>query len=236
MKKRNRGIIILLLIVIKVVVSASPTHQVKPQTPVGTKVIYLTFDDGPSEYTGKLLDVLAKYHMKATFFLLDEEMKRNPDMVKRIVEEGHAVGVHGVTHEKASFYCGTLGPLKEMEKANATLEHIIGRKTNLARTPYGSSPYLTKKQADALATHEYVIWDWNIDSKDWCYRNPYKTFRATTQMIQKSEKEPKVVLFHDIKYVVETMTIFLEWMEEHHYISQAITLELEPVKLKPKTN
>lgn len=236
MKKEIRVGMILLLILVQVTVFASQAQQVKPQVPIESKVLYLTFDDGPSEYTGKLLDVLAKYHMKATFFLLDEEMKRNPEMVKRIVEEGHAVGVHGVTHEKASFYAGTLGPLKEMEKANATLAHIIGKKTNLARTPYGSSPYLTKKQAEALAAHDYVIWDWNIDSKDWCYRNPYKTFRATTQMIQKSEKEPKVILFHDIKYVVETMTIFLEWMQQHHYISVPITLEIEPVKLKPKTN
>ncbi len=236
MKKRNRVIILLLLVVIQVAALASSANQVTPQEQTEPKVLYLTFDDGPSEYTGKLLDVLAKHHMKATFFLLDAEMKRNPEMVKRIVEEGHAVGVHGVTHEKSSFYCGTLGPLKEMDQANSTLEHITGRKTNLARTPYGSSPYLTKKQAEALAAREYVIWDWNIDSKDWSYRNPYKTFRATTQMIQKSQKEPKVILFHDIKYVVETMTIFLEWMEEHHYTSEPITLDIEPVKLKQRTN
>lgn len=236
MKKRNRVIILLLLVVIQVAALASSANQVTPQGQIEPKVLYLTFDDGPSEYTGKLLDVLAKHHMKATFFLLDAEMKRNPEMVKRIVEEGHAVGVHGVTHEKGSFYCGTLGPLKEMDQANSTLEHITGRKTNLARTPYGSSPYLTKKQAEALAAREYVIWDWNIDSKDWSYRNPYKTFRATTQMIQKSQKEPKVILFHDIKYVVETMTIFLEWMEEHHYTSEPITLDIEPVKLKQRTN
>lgn len=226
----------LLLVGIQVIAFASSPQQVNSETAVDSKVLYLTFDDGPSEYTGKLLDILEKYHMKATFFLLDEEMKRNPEMVKRIVDEGHAVGVHGVTHEKNSFYCGTLGPLKEMEQANATLEQIIGRKTNLARTPYGSSPYLTKKQEEALTEHEYVIWDWNIDSKDWCYRNPYKTFQATTKMIQKSEKEPKVILFHDIKYVVETMTIFLDWMQQHHYTSEPITLEIKPVKLKQKTN
>lgn len=236
MRKRNRVILMLVLVGIQVIVFASSPHQVKSPTSAESKVLYLTFDDGPSEYTGKLLDILEKYHMKATFFLLDDEMKRNPDMVKRIIEEGHAVGVHGVTHEKNSFYCGTLGPLKEMEQANATLEQITGRKTNLARTPYGSSPYLTKKQEEALVQHEYVIWDWNIDSKDWYYRNPYKTFEATTKMIQKSEKEPKVILFHDIKYVVETMTIFLDWMQQHHYVSEPITLEIKPVKLMQKKN
>ncbi|ADZ84233.1 polysaccharide deacetylase family protein [Cellulosilyticum lentocellum] len=236
MKKRIKSIILLFLVLIQITALGSPVDQDKSKGQIEYKVLYLTFDDGPSEYTGKLLDVLAKYHMKATFFMLDAEMKRNPDMVKRIVAEGHAVGVHGVTHEKSTFYCGTLGPLKEMDKANATLEQITGSKTNLARTPYGSSPYLTKKQAEALAAREYVIWDWNIDSKDWCYRNPYKTFRATTQMIQKSQKEPKVILFHDIKHVVETMTLFLEWMQEHQYTSKPITTDITPVKLKQKIN
>ena len=234
MKKRVISFLIGMIMLIQMITVASPITKKDSQEQTQQRVLYLTFDDGPSEYTGKLLDLLDKYQMKATFFMLDTEMKRNPEMVKRIVAEGHGVGVHGVTHEKSSFYCGILGPLKEMEQANATLEHITGIKTNLARTPYGSSPYLTKKQAEALTAHHYVIWDWNIDSKDWSYRNPNKTFYATTQMIQKSQKEPKVILFHDIKYVVETMNLFLKWMEDHQYTSQPITIELEPVKLKQK--
>lgn len=207
----------------------------KEQTEAQAKILYLTFDDGPSEYTDVLLDLLDAHHMKATFFMLDAEMQRNPEVVKRIISEGHAVGVHGVSHEKDIFYCGVFGPVKEMDQANDTLQSISGQRTVLARTPYGSSPYLTKKQREALDSRHYILWDWNIDSRDWSYRNPQRTFNHTIKDLQKMQKEPKVILFHDIKNVIETMTLFIDWMEANQYTSQAITSDLEPVKLWSKS-
>ena len=203
----------------------------KESSKIPVKILYLTFDDGPTEYTDALLDLLEAHQMKATFFMLEAEMKRNPDVVKRMVKEGHAVGVHGVSHEKDTFYCGVLGPLKEMEQANEMLESIIGERTHLARTPYGSSPYLTKQQSQALTKGQYIIWDWNVDSRDWSYRCPEKTFSHTKKMIETTEKEPKVILLHDIKSVLKTMELLMNWMEENHYTSEAITPNLEPVKL-----
>lgn len=200
-----------------------------------SRILYLTFDDGPSEYTNELLDLLNKHHMKATFFMLDAEMQRNPAVVKRMINEGHAVGVHGVTHEKETFYCGVFGPVKEMDQANDTLQSISGQRTVLARTPYGSSPYLTKKQREALDSRHYILWDWNIDSRDWSYRNPQKTFNHTIKDLGKMQKDPKVILFHDIKSVIETMTLFIDWMEQNDYTSEAITSDLIPVKLWSKS-
>ncbi len=196
-----------------------------------SKVMYLTFDDGPSEYTNDLLDLLAEHHMKATFFMLGPEMQRYPEVVKRMIEEGHSVGVHGVSHERKIFYNGVFGPVKEMNEANDTLQAIVGKRTTLARTPYGSTPYLTKKQKQVLENENYLLWDWNIDSRDWSYRNPGRTFSYTLKSIKNTPKEPKVILFHDIKCVVETMTLFLDWMEDNHYVSKAITPDLQPVKL-----
>lgn len=198
------------------------------------KVIYLTFDDGPTAYTDQLLDILDSHSMKATFFLLETEMKRYPEVVKRMEEEGHGIGVHGVSHEKDTFYAGSLGPLHEMEQANTTLEEIIGKRTCLARTPYGSSPYLTRGQEVELTSHQYILWDWNIDSRDWCYRNAQKTFISTTKLINQSKKVPIVVLFHDIKPTIEMMKMMTQWMEERNYTSEPITSELTPVKLYRK--
>lgn len=198
------------------------------------KVIYLTFDDGPSLYTDKLLDLLDKHQMKATFFMLDGAMKKNPESVKHIVERGHAVGLHGVTHKPQTFYCGSEGPLKEMNQTNETLESIVGFKSCLIRTPFGSNPHLTLKQYVNLVSHEYRIWDWNIDSKDWAYNNPHKAFNTTVKNMKTSKKEPKVVLFHDAKYVVETLELFLKWMEENQYTSKEITPDLVPVKMTQK--
>ena len=232
MKKSFRLIVMFCVLMFSTLIIGSSIPMNEEQTQTNKeKVLYLTFDDGPSEYTQELLDILAKHHMKATFFMLDAEMKRFPDVVKRMVEEGHAVGVHGVSHEKNIFYSGTLGPLNEMEQANMTLESITGLRTVLARTPYGSKPYLTVKQESELVNHQYILWDWNIDSRDWCYRNSQKTFYNTTKMVEKTKEEPKVVLFHDMKSAIETMNLFINWMEQRNYTSKAITTDLEPVKL-----
>lgn len=234
MKKIIQGMIVLSLCLLSLggmPLKAQPLTETEEK-----KTLYLTFDDGPSEYTEGLLDLLKAHHMKVTFFMLDGEMKRNPEVVKRMVDEGHSVGVHGVTHEKDSFYCGVLGPVKEMNQANDTLKSITGERTLLARTPYGSSPYLTKKQQEALESCHYILWDWTIDSRDWSYRNPQKTYQHTIKSLTTTTKEPKVILLHDIKNVVETVNLIVEWMENHQYTSEAITPELVPVKLWRKPN
>lgn len=221
------------IMLIIIVCSCIGVRQLKAEE-VEKKIMYLTFDDGPSEYTNQLLDLLSQHQMKATFFLLESEMKRYPDVIQRMVDEGHAIGVHGVSHEKDTFYRGSCGPVNEMRKANETLEDIIGKRTPLIRTPYGSYPYLTKPQRQELFNESFIIWDWNIDSRDWSFRCPEKTFCYTTKMIRESKKEPKVILFHDIKYVVQTMKLFLNWMDDNCYTSQAITPDLEPVVLGKK--
>lgn len=232
MKKRTRPINVLIFILCVVLSMPSVfTKEVQSKAVAQDKVLYLTFDDGPSEYTEKLLDLLDKHHMKATFFMLKESMENYPEAVKRMREEGHGIGLHGVSHEKNIFYNGTRGPLNEMECANSTLEKIVGCRTPLIRTPYGSYPYLSTAQLKTLTTHEYIIWDWNIDSRDWSYRNPQKTYCATTKLMNTCQKQPKVILFHDIHHVIETMELFINWMEENGYTSEAITPEVTPVRL-----
>lgn len=208
-------------------------------TPKEKRVMYITFDDGPSQYTGELLDVLKKHNAKVTFFLLDTEMKTYPDAVKRILSEGHSLGLHGVSHEKNAFYNGTQGPVGEMRQANETLKSIVGQGTQLVRTPYGSYPYLTKPQKQALYDESFIIWDWNIDSKDWSFRCPERTFYFTTKAINQSKKNPLVILFHDIKFTPSTMEMFLSWMDEKGYTSEALKPGMEPIMLgvhKKKTS
>ena len=236
MKKLIQWTLLLICVLLsgQTLFAAVTDREVDRKSGQTSKVLYLTFDDGPSEYTEALLDLLATHHMKATFFMLGPEMERYPEAVKRMVEEGHSVGVHGVSHERKIFYNGVFSPVKEMDQANDTLQAIAGQRTFLARTPYGSSPYLTKKQKEALENQNYLLWDWTIDSRDWSYRNPWRTFSYTLKSIKSTSKEPKVILFHDIKFVIETMSLFLDWMEENNYISEAITPDLQPVKLWQK--
>ncbi len=220
--------------IITITSNEGPKEEDKSEASDDRKVIYLTFDDGPSPYTEKLLDLLDQYKMKATFFMLDGEMKERPEVVKHIVERGHAVGLHGVTHKPHTFYCGQEGPLNEIEQTNATLESIVGFRSCLVRTPFGSNPHLTQNQYICLVSNNYRIWDWNIDSKDWAYNNPYKAFNTTVKNMKTSHKEPKVVLFHDMKTSDKALEMFLKWMEENKYVSKEITPDLVPVKMTQK--
>ncbi len=219
------------LILIGIILLGSVSY-INAEVPNDNKVdVYLTFDDGPSEYTEKLLDILYQYDMKATFFMLKDEMLKYPEIVNRIINEGHAIGVHGVTHEKDDFYRNESSPLEEMNEANRALWKITGCSTKFIRTPYGTVPYLSKAQEAQLNKEGYIIWDWNIDSRDWSYRNPSKTFYHVTKDIKSSNNGTKVILLHDIKLVNETMELLAKWMKDNGYTSKAITLDTSPVRL-----
>ena len=129
----------------------------------GKKIAYLTFDDGPSIYTKKIMDILENYGARGTFFMLGPNMDRNPELVKELVARGHTPALHGYTHEYKKFYGGDSGPLNEMEQANAVLEKITGQRTSIIRTPYGSAGTLTMPQYQKLFHARYKIYDWNID-------------------------------------------------------------------------
>ena len=80
------------------------------------KVIYLTFDDGPSPLTGKFLDVLDKYNIKGTFFLVGNQIQSNAEVVKRLYDEGHGIGLHTYTHNYKAIYSNRNAFLMEMQK------------------------------------------------------------------------------------------------------------------------
>ncbi|MEG0014631.1 MAG: polysaccharide deacetylase family protein [Cellulosilyticaceae bacterium] len=196
------------------------------------KVIYLTFDDGPNDYTLEILDLLAEYNMKATFFMLDSRMKSRPEVVERIINEGHAVGLHGVSHEKDIFYTGINTPLNEMNTANSTLEELTGKRSALVRMPYGSVPYLTTGQYNALTNYGYRVWDWHVDSRDWASKNTDVTYQSVVNQIKDTQEEMPVVLFHDRKTTVGVIKKVLAWMNENSYTSEGITKDMQPKTFK----
>lgn len=201
----------------------------KEKTP--KKVIYLTFDDGPNSYTPAILDLLKKYDMKATFFMLSGNMKNNSKVVKRMADEGHGLGLHGVTHDQKKVYANNNSVVNEMNTANNTLKSIVGYKTKLVRVPYGSKPLLTKAQYNNLVNAGYKMWDWNIDSGDSkkSYVDPQKLIKDTTNYIASKKSGTVVVLFHDKKCTLEALEGILKWMQENNYTSESLTNEMKPL-------
>ncbi len=199
----------------------------------GEKIVYLTFDDGPSKKnTPKILDILKKYNVKATFFMLDSYMQSYPDIVKRIAKEGHSLGLHGVTHVKSKFYKSAWSPAKEMAQANETLKSITGGGTCLVRVPYGSSPNLSNQQYINLKGAGYKMWDWNIDSADSLSANVSSKTIYNNSIKGLSGKKTSIMLFHDRTNVVYCLDDLLSYLTKNGYTILPITPKTEPYNWK----
>ncbi|MEX2461613.1 MAG: polysaccharide deacetylase family protein [Paenibacillaceae bacterium] len=126
--------------------------------------IALTFDDGPdNKYTPAILDVLRKYHVKATFFVLGVRAEANPAVIKRIINEGHAIGNHSYNHANPAKLTEAQFE-KQFTHTQVILHKLIGYEPKLIRTPYGA---LQENQLRWAAKNGLVAVNWDIDSLDW---------------------------------------------------------------------
>ncbi|MGL5615090.1 MAG: polysaccharide deacetylase family protein [Sarcina sp.] len=133
------------------------------------KVIYLTFDDGPSTNSSKILDILKKEEVPGTFFLMGKLIDGKEDIVKRIYDENHAIGLHSFTHERSKVYSSKETFLKEMLKTQAAIEKVTGEKSYIIRFPFGANNDSFKlKESWVTVLHEnnLKLYDWTVDSND----------------------------------------------------------------------
>jgi peptidoglycan-N-acetylglucosamine deacetylase len=142
-------------------------NKIKPLHYSGSaqgKQVALTFDDGPdNNYTLQILDILKKENVKATFFIVGDRAKAHPDIVKRIVNEGHAIGNHSWDHPdfpKISSEQVT----EEVTKTQDELDSIVGFRPSLFRPPYGS---LNDSDIQNITGMGLNIIDWSVDTRDW---------------------------------------------------------------------
>ncbi|MCL1789815.1 MAG: polysaccharide deacetylase [Peptococcaceae bacterium] len=181
--------------------------------------VYITFDDGPSEYMDNILDTLDEYGAVATFFLLEPRIRQYPDVVRRAFREGHALGSHGVTHKHNVFYQSTESIISEIDQTITALRDTTGVGSPLVRVPYGTFPNMTKKQLAILAEHGYKVWDWNIDSHDWKLQDG-SFVPQTIQQLKKLREQgaTPIVLLHDMKGTVAHFAVLLEYLRDNGYV------------------
>lgn len=162
-------------------------------------IVYLTFDDGPNKHTKKILSILKAEQINATFFILQPNIKTYRKELQQIVDDGHAIGCHGVSHTIKAFYETTTSPLEEMNTCRDSIFEFVQVETNLVRTPYGSVPHLSLKQKNVLENNGYQLWDWNVDSNDWQIHSTKQVINHTMQQINTllAANESPVILFHD---------------------------------------
>ncbi|WP_409271204.1 polysaccharide deacetylase family protein [Neobacillus sp. SCS-31] len=213
---------------------AQSKPSVKPPAPSGKqRELYLTFDDGPHRVSNQILDLLDKYNAKATFFLLDGNMKQYPGPVKRMAASGHSLGMHGVSHNKQKFYHSAQTVVAEMNQGKDTIKRITGIDTALIRTPFGSSPYMTPDYKRAVAEHGYKMWDWNVDSRDWYYRDR-RFVDSTIEQIEKQKGKPGpiVVLLHEREETLANLPALLDYFKSQNFKLVPLTSSMVPVQFK----
>ena len=195
--------------------------------PSGTKVIYLTFDDGPGKHTARLLDILDKYGVKATFFVVGTG---KTSMYSDIVNRGHAIGIHCYSHKYSEVYASDEAYLKDLETMHQLILDKTGVDTRLLRFPGGSSNTASRKYCKGLMTRMtkkveemgYRYFDWNVDSKD---AGGAKTASKVFQNVVNgcSKRNVSVVLQHDTHgYSVDAVEKIIQWGLENGYTFAAL--------------
>lgn len=153
------------------------------------KPIALTFDDGPwPNTTGQVLDFLQKNNIKATFFVVGRQVQRYPQLVKRIVSEGHAIANHTWSHQYHRYNPG--GAANEIDKTAELIYKLTGIKTNLFRPPGG---ILNNGLAAYAQQQKYAVVMWSADSLDWRHNSS----QALRDRILKEASAGGIVLMHD---------------------------------------
>lgn len=127
--------------------------------------VALTFDDGPDpRFTPQILDLLAEYDVKATFFVMGARANEYPELVRRIKDEGHAIGNHTYWHPNLVEEGSLSTMVNEIQRTEDTLAQIMGTRTTLFRAPYG---FLNNELVEGIRDLNYSIVGWSVDSLDW---------------------------------------------------------------------
>ncbi|MBE5885862.1 MAG: polysaccharide deacetylase [Lachnospiraceae bacterium] len=201
----------------------------------GKKLVYLTFDDGPSEYTNEILDILAEYDVKATFFVLAKDGYEAE--YQRIVDEGHTLALHSYTHQYNQIYESPEAFRQDVTSLSDYLYEITGYQCKFYRFPGGSSNTIIQFDKnllfDILEEEELVYFDWNVTSKD------ASSYRLSSQAIINNvlngvgQADKAVVLMHDAsdKYTtVEALPEIIETLlEDKNTVFLPITDGTAPV-------
>lgn len=186
-----------------------------------TTKVYLTFDDGPSSNTAKILDLLQEYDVKATFFVTGKEQEEMLPLYNRIVEEGHVLAMHSYTHKYNEIYASDEAFWQDLEKLQNFLYQTTGTWPRYYRFPGGSSNHVSKtdmkRLTEELMEQEINYLDWNISSGDATGKALSGKQIADNVTKNVLQYETAVVLMHDAadkNSTVEGLRIMLDRFQE----------------------
>jgi len=202
----------------------------------GDHVAYLTFDDGPDpNNTPKLLDILKKENIQATFFLVGNRVERYPDIVRRIYNENHSIGNHSYSHDYKKLYASSQAYTNELQKTDELIYDVIHVRPVISRAPGGTAGHFKKEYWNAIGQLGYIEVGWNCLTGD-----ADGTAHSAVQQVENIRKQlilrpylntHLVVLMHDVKgheATVKALPQIIKLLRDNGYSFRCVTTAIPP--------
>ena len=215
----------------------------KTKKKIHQKTAYLTFDDGPSVNTDKVLDILDRYKIKATFFVVGRTDKASIRRYKEIVKRGHNIGLHSLTHNYKLVYASLDSFKKDVYAIRDIVKKYTGVDSKIYRFPGGSSNGVAKinmyKVIKWIRSAGYQYFDWNLGGTDAAYPPPSANAIYNAIAMYAGSNTDKIVLLHDSQDKVNTLKALpriIELLKREGYRFAKITKNTKPVhhRVNPK--
>lgn len=206
---------------------------------IATGVICLTFDDGPSSVTPEVLDVLKENNIKATFFILDYS-EQSKSMIQRIIDEGHALAIHGMSHDYSKIYASAEATLENFTSLQKKIKKDFNYDVKYVRFPGGASNTISRNYCEGVMTEavkkvqeeSLEYYDWNVDVDDaGSARTPSEIYNNFVDGILPGVEN--IVLMHDGEGHMPTAKALQEiinYAKENGYVFTAISENTTPAK------
>lgn len=204
----------------------------------GKTRVYLTIDDGPSAYTGQILDILDQYNVKATFFVVNAGYYNY--FMKDIVDRGHQIALHSYTHNYSDIYRSADAYYADLNKISALVKEQTGVESNLIRFPGGTSNTVSRKYNTGIMTFlaedvekkGYYYYDWHCTNYDAGGAETVAEQLSYCKMYPRNEKEV-IVLMHDKGITANALPYIIEYYQSQGMVFDVITPEVTGAHHKP---
>lgn len=216
--------------------SENPGQPEEPGQPL--RRVYLTFDDGPSMYTEDILEILDRYGVKATFFVVGKESDWEKEALTMIVDGGHTLGMHSYSHKYEELYQSVESFAEDFVKLQNYLYEVTGVESKVYRFPGGSSNRVSdidmQEFADYLESQDVQFYDWNISSGDAGSVHLSVDTLVRNSMEGLEDNSTSIILFHDSadkRTTVDALPVIIERIQAmEDTVILPITEETVPIQ------
>ena len=202
--------------------------------------MYLTFDDGPSDLTPQVLDLLDEYDAKATFFVVYKDSKEYTKLLSEIVKRGHTLALHSYSHDYKKIYASVDAFLEDFQRVYDWVYEETGQRPALFRFPGGSTNgkrSITDEIVKEMERRGFIYYDWNVSSGDGSQLTTTENIIENVTTTVGNQKFP-VVLMHDGQgknATLKALPSVLEYLKDNNYTFQALNETMKPVQYQRKS-